>query len=74
VDYTPLPTDLQIGSDQSASAVVSTQALAIDGKTVDLTAFNIGGSNYFMLRDLAPYLDFGVNYDPETRTAIIVTE
>jgi len=74
VDYTPLPTDLQIGADQSASAVVSTQALAIDGKTVDLTAYNIGGSNYFMLRDLAPYLDFGVNYDAETRTAIIVTE
>ena len=73
-DYTPLPTDLQIGSDQSASAVVSSQALAIDGKTVDLTAYNIGGSNYFMLRDLAPYLDFGVNYDAATRTAIIVTE
>ena len=74
VDYTPLPTDLQIGSDQSASTVVSSQALAIDGKTVDLTAYNIGGSNYFMLRDLAPYLDFGVNYDAATRTAIIVTE
>ena len=41
---------------------------------MNLTAYNIGGSNYFMLRDLAPYLDFGVNYDAETRTAIIVTE
>ena len=74
VDYTPLPTDLQLGEDQSASAVVSSQSLTIDGKAVALTAYNIGGSNYFMLRDLAPYLDFGVNYDPETRTAIIVTE
>ena len=73
-DYTPLPTDLQIGTDQSASAVVSSQSLAINGKSVDLTAYNIGGSNYFMLRDLAPYLDFGVNYDAATRTAIIVTE
>ena len=72
--YTPLPTDLQEGTDQSASAVVSSQALVIDGKTVNLTAYNIGNSNFFMLRDLAPYLDFGVNYDEETRTALIVTE
>ena len=72
--YTPLPTDLQEGTDQSATAVVSSQALVIDGKTVNLTAYNIGNSNFFMLRDLAPYLDFGVNYDEATRTALIVTE
>ncbi len=72
--YTPLPTDLQPGEDQSASAVVSSQALSIDGKTVSLTAYNIGGSNYFMLRDLAPYLGFSVDYDAGTRTALILTK
>ena len=37
------------------NAVKSTQALVIDGKTVQgLTAYAIGGSNYFRLADLKP--------------------
>ena len=71
--YTPLPTDLAVGTDQSATAVVSNQSLRIDGKDVALTAYNIGGNNFFMLRDLAPFLGFGVDYDAATRTAQILT-
>ena len=71
--YTPLATDLQIGADESASAMVSSQSLTINGEVVSLTAYNIGGSNYFMLRDLAPYLGFDVDYNAETRTALILT-
>ena len=71
--YTPLPTDLLIGEDKSSTAVVSNQSLTVNGKAVSLLAYNIGGSNYFMLRDLAPYLGFGVDYDEATRTAMILT-
>ncbi len=71
--YTPLPTDLVIGEDRSSTAVVSNQSLTVNGKAVSLLAYNIGGSNYFMLRDLAPYLGFGVDYDEATRTAMILT-
>ena len=53
---------------------VSTQKLAVDSVEMDIEHYNIDGSNYFKLRDLAPYLDFGVNYDAATRTATIITE
>jgi len=71
--YSPLDTDLQLGEDKSDSAVVSTQPLYVNGEPVSLRAFNIGGDNYFKLRDLAPYLGFGVDYDEATRTAQILT-
>jgi len=72
--YTPLDTDMLVGADMSDTAVVSTQALTVDGASVSLTAFNIDGSNYFRLRDLAPYIGFGVDYDAATRTALIITK
>ena len=34
-------------------------------------AFNIGGNNYFMLRDLGEALGFEVDYDAATRTMIM---
>ena len=56
------------------NAVKSTQALVIDGKTVQgLTAYAIGGSNYFRLADLKPYLGYGLAYDQGTRTVSITT-
>ncbi|MCL2496571.1 MAG: hypothetical protein FWF04_04060 [Clostridiales bacterium] len=48
--------------------VVSNQALAIDGTLVEAAAYNIDGSNYFKLRDLAALLtgsgsQFNVTYE-----------
>ena len=71
--YTPLPTDLQPGEDRSDTATLSTQILYIGGERVVLQAYNIGGFNFFKLRDLAPYLGFRVDYDENTRTAMIET-
>ncbi len=72
--YAPLDTDMQLGTDQSATAVVSNQRVTVNGEEAALTAYNIGGSNFFMLRDLAPYLGFDVDYDSATRTALILTK
>ncbi len=64
--------DLVIGADKSASAVKSTQSLQIDGKAVDgLTAYNLGGNNFFKLRELGEALGFGVSYDEATRTMVV---
>ncbi len=57
--------------DNSASAVRSPQHVEIDGKAVSLTAYNIGGSNFFGLRELSEYLGYNVGYDENTNTAII---
>ena len=56
------------------SAEKSARTLVIDGKTVSgLTAYTIGGFHFFRLRDLQPYLGFGLSYDDAARTVRITT-
>jgi hypothetical protein len=69
--YVPDGTELKIGEDKSATAVPSTQSLFIDGKASSLSAFNIGGNNFFKLRELGTALNFNVDYDDATRTMLI---
>lgn len=71
--YEAVGGEMAVGEDKSATAVISNQSLIINGESAQLTAFNIGGSNYFKLRDLADALGFFVDYDAETRTALILT-
>jgi hypothetical protein len=71
--YTANGTELVIGADKSASAVPSAQSLYIDGAAASLTAFNIGGNNFFKLRDLGTALGFNVDYDEATRTMLITS-
>ena len=65
--------ELRVGADNSASTVKSSQSMTIDGKTVNLTAYNIGGTNFFGLRDLSAYMGYQVDYDAKTNTAIVAT-
>ena len=65
-------TELKTGADNSASAVVSAQTLQIDGETVSgLSVYNIGGNNYFKLRELGKVVHFYVHYDEATRTMLV---
>ena len=63
--------ELVTGTDKSASAVASAQSIEINGKKVDLTAYNIGGNNFFKLRDLGTALNFDVDYDSAAATMIV---
>ena len=68
----PDGTELVRGADKSATAVPSSQTVKIDGRTVDgLSVWNIGGNNYFKLRELGQELGFAVNYNPYTQTAMV---
>ena len=69
--YTQQTGDLQADTDKSAFAVASAQSVEIDGKKVDLTAFNIGGNNFFKLRELGAALNFDVDYDDAAATMIV---
>ncbi len=71
--YQSVGGELQIGADKSASAVRSSQQIQINYLPVDLTAYNIGGNNFFKLRDLGDALGFDVDYDSATRTILIST-
>ena len=69
--YTAIGGELATGTDKSASAVASAQSIEIDGKKADLSAYNIGGNNFFKLRDLGTALGFDVDYDSATATMIV---
>lgn len=43
-----------------APVVPSTAQLMVDGQSVDVTAYNIGGSNFYKLRDLSALLGYEV--------------
>lgn len=45
----------------------------LNGRSIELTAYTIGGNNYFKLRDVGQTFDFGVIWDAENETVIIDT-
>ena len=69
--YVPVGGELAPGADKSATCKPSSQSLMIDGYSADLTAYNLGGNNFFKLRDLGNTLGFYVGYDQETDTAML---
>lgn len=69
---------LGIVANAAVSAVVSNQALEIDGIFVRPASYNINGENYFRIRDLAYLLSdssarFSVDYDEAARSVRIAT-
>ena len=60
-------------SSKTQTAALNTSMICVDGKEVSLTAYNIGGNNYFKLRDIANTFDFGITYDSETKAVGVDT-
>ncbi len=50
-----------------------TGSILLNGKEIELTAYNIDGYNYFKLRDLASAINFGVTWNGNTNTIGIDT-
>ncbi len=72
---TPNGTELKIGEDNSATTQVSSQSLMVDGQLIEgLTVYNIGGGNYFQLRELGDALGFFVDYDTPSKTMIVISK
>jgi len=61
------------GSASDTEAVFSSFKVYLNGRLISLTAYNIGGFNYFKLRDLGSALDFGVGWSAATSTVSIDT-
>ena len=59
--------DIRDQSVPKAAAEVSSQRFALDGYYIRMKAYQIGGENYVRLRDIASYINFGVEYDAETK-------
>ena len=74
-EYIPVGGELERGQDQSRTAAVSKQSVLINGEATDrLSIYNIGGNNYFKLRDLGDALGFTVDYDADSNTAIVLSK
>ena len=71
--YTAVGGELSAGASGNQSAVPTGSKLLADGEEVSLTAYNIGGNNYFKLRDIGALFDFGIGWDSDTRTITIDT-
>jgi hypothetical protein len=71
--YTPVGGEMDAGGNAATQAVPTTAAVYINGIRANLAAYNIGGNNFFMLRDLAAILPFTVDWDAEAATVLINT-
>jgi len=72
-EYEPDGSEMQSKGVGKRSAVPTTSRIYMDGEILNLTAYNIGGNNYFKLRDMGKSLDFKVSWDAENNTIIINT-
>ncbi len=54
-------------------ATPTTSTVLVNGQNVNFTAHNIGGANYFKLRDIGKAVDFGVTWEGSTNTIYIDT-
>ncbi|WP_127586038.1 stalk domain-containing protein [Paenibacillus koleovorans] len=72
--YTPVGGEMAIsGQPKTTTGMLTTSKIYKDGQEVQLTAYNIGGNNYFKLRDIAQAFNIGVTWDAKTKTIAINT-
>ncbi|MFD0959451.1 hypothetical protein [Paenibacillus chungangensis] len=74
VAYHPVGNELKtiVGEDMKRGTPTSA-SLYLDGVQVLAAAYNIDGSNYYKLRDIARTIDFQVGWDAASRTVSLVT-
>ncbi|WP_218640846.1 stalk domain-containing protein [Paenibacillus odorifer] len=73
--YTPVGGELAVSANPSKkNATPSDSKIYLDGKELQLTAYNIDGNNYFKLRDIAKAFNIGVTWDGKANTVGIDTK
>lgn len=71
--YTSVGGELKLsGKNDAQKATVTVPDIYLDGVEIRISAYNIGGSNYIKLRDLAEVLNFSVTWE-DTSTVWIDT-
>jgi hypothetical protein len=71
--YTATGGEMTPGDGKAKPANPTTSKVYLDGRELALTAYNIGGNNFFKLRDLLQALDVYVGYDAATNAITIDT-
>lgn len=71
--YTAVGGEMTGKGSGTQAAKPSAAKILLDGKEISLTAYEIGGNNYFKLRDIGRTFDFGIGWDGGSRTITIDT-
>lgn len=71
--YTTSGGEMNPGDGIEKRATVANSTIFIDGNAIALPAYNIKGSNYFMLRDIMKVFNIGVGWDAATNGISINT-
>ena len=71
--YTVVGGEMAAPSGAQAEPLPANPTIVLNGETVSIKAYNIGGNNYFMLRDLGAALGFRVSWDEANDTILIDT-
>lgn len=67
--YTPVGGEMRaVAGSTTKTAALTDSKIYLNGQEIYPTAYNINDNNYFKLRDLAGYLDFGVDWNGSTNT------
>lgn len=71
--YTSIGGEMGKGDGKSKAATRTNSKIFVDGGEVSMTAYNIGGNNYFKLRDIMQVFNIAVGWDGATSTATLTT-
>jgi hypothetical protein len=73
VPYSPIGGEMagEVAYGTTAEAIPTTAAVFVDGVRAFFRAYNIGGNNFFMLRDLGVVFGFVVDWDESAATVMI---
>jgi len=71
--YTAVGGELSKGDGKAKTATATVSKIYVDGKETPFTAYNIGGNNYFKLRDVTKVFNIGVGWDGVTSTITVDT-
>ncbi|MDR1246784.1 MAG: hypothetical protein LBK57_07115 [Clostridiales Family XIII bacterium] len=72
-EYTPDGTELSGSPERGGMAALPDSVVTVDGTAVYMDVRNIGGSNYFKLRDIGETIGFSVDYDASANAILIDT-
>jgi hypothetical protein len=71
--YTAVGGELVAGDGKSKTATPTASKIYLNGTELKLTVYNIGGNNFFKLRDLMKAIDVFVGYDSATSNITVDT-
>lgn len=72
--YTADGSELKKNNVSQINASSTSSALYYENQSINMSAYNINGNNYFKLRDIASLINFAIVFDQDTNTVYIMSD